>query len=82
MQGTENSTLSVDKITKFSVRPPELHYIVDMVSKYYRWFKVGKGSLKYDTMHSLLDDDLRRSSWIDELGHIVKLRYNTLPEVV
>ena len=82
LKGTKKATLSVDKITKFSIRPPELRYIVDMVGNYYRWFKVGKGSLKYDEMHSLLDNDLRRSSWIDGLGHIVKLRYNALPEVV
>jgi len=34
------SKISTDKITQFSIRPPELKYIIDQVGNYYRWIKI------------------------------------------
>ncbi|MGB0405008.1 MAG: hypothetical protein ACPGDB_02325, partial [Fusobacterium sp.] len=39
LEGTVvNSKVSVDKVTQFSLRPPELREIVTKVGLYYRWF--------------------------------------------
>ena len=38
LQGLFNSPVSVDKITRFSVRPPELRGIFRKVGCYYQWF--------------------------------------------
>ena len=39
MQLYKNSC-KLDLITRFSLRPPELMTIADMIRKYYRWFNV------------------------------------------
>ena len=41
----QNSS-SIDKITKFSVRHPELLQIFDQVGNYYRWFHISKKEKK------------------------------------
>ena len=40
LQSAVNSTLSIDKITKFSIRPPELKGVVRNPCNYFRWFKI------------------------------------------
>ena len=44
LESTDNNA-SVDKITQFSLRQPELLKLVDMVGKYFRWFQIS------ETMH-------------------------------
>ena len=41
LQGVQKSNISVDKVTQFSLRPPELREIVTQVESYYRWFHIG-----------------------------------------
>ena len=38
LEGATTTRVSIDKITKFSLRPPELKEIVTQVGMYYRWF--------------------------------------------
>ena len=33
---SDKSILSIDKVSKFSLRPPELRYLIDQVGKCYR----------------------------------------------
>ena len=42
IQGSVQENISVDNITSFSVRPPELRHIFNSVGNYFRWFHVGK----------------------------------------
>ena len=38
LEGVMSSNVSIDKITKFSLRPPEIRNIVTELGNYYRWF--------------------------------------------
>ena len=40
IQGTFDAPVSVDKVTKYSVRPPELRHVIRTLGHYYRWFFV------------------------------------------
>ena len=40
LQGVFSGPISVDKITKFSVRPPELRHVIRTVGQYFRWFHI------------------------------------------
>ena len=73
-----HSSLKVDLITLFSVRPPELIFIRE-VEKYVQWFKRSgtitirstEGSLRLaDTM---LSSCIERSAWIDGLNNQLKI---------
>lgn len=75
-----NST-KIDKITQFSLRPPELTFLFDKVGEYYRWFDVGTLCVKNDVVSELISVDLHSSVWIDSLQCQVKLRKNAFSEV-
>ena len=40
LQGPEGQKISIDKTSKFSLQPPELHYLIDQVGLHYHWFHV------------------------------------------
>ena len=61
-----SSGLTHDKISIFSLRPPQLLF-VDDVRSYFRWF------IREKTKKSLLNYDLPRP-WMDGTGMLVKLR--------
>ena len=75
------STISLDSITKFSVRPPELRSFIRNVSHYFRWFKLGTKELKYNECKESLAFDLYESKWIDGVQREVKVRKNAFPEI-
>ena len=39
--------------------------IVDMVGKYYRWFNVLSKLLKDNLVLEFIDEDIKKSAWID-----------------
>ena len=46
------SKLSVDKVTQFSLRPPELLHVFDKLEYYFRWFEIESTKInvnKFDT---------------------------------
>ena len=49
-----------DAIPRFSLRPPELMTIVDMVGKYYRSSNVSSKPLKDDLVIEFIDEDLKK----------------------
>ena len=85
LQSAVNSTLSIDKITKFSIRPPELKGIVRNPCNYFRWFKM-ETSVISDTLlrddETLLNIDMFQSCWIDGMQHAVRVRKKAIPEVI
>ena len=56
------SKISVDKITKFSVRPLELSHLFDQVGNYYRWFLSDPKILDREAIECNLSGDLYSSS--------------------
>ena len=54
-----NNYCKIDPITRFSLRPPELMIIVDMVGKYYKWFNVSLKPLKDHYVIEFLYEDLK-----------------------
>ena len=54
-------------IKRFSLRPPELIKFVDMVGKYYRWFNVLSQPSKDNLVLEFIDEDLKKSAWIDAM---------------
>ena len=76
------STLTVDKVTQFSVRPPELMFIFDQLGNYFRWFKIVPKIVKEGQMREIIHDNIRLTSWVDGLQRLVKIRRKALPEVI
>ena len=62
-----NTSCNLDPITIFSLRPPKLMTIVDMVGKYYRWLKVSSKPLKDNLVLEFLDEDIKTCAWIDAM---------------
>ena len=54
------TSCKLDPITRFSLRPPELMTIFDMVGKYYRWFNVSSKPLKDNLVLEFLDEDIQK----------------------
>ena len=71
-----------DKISEFSIRPPELRSCFDMVGNYYRWFKIMHKKLAKGDVLKFLDTDLKKSAWIDGQSRKVLIRSRALPEVI
>ena len=81
LQGLYDVNISVDKVTLFSVRPPELRVLFREVPNYYRWFKRENSQFSYEQVEEKIDYDLNRSVWINGLNGQVKLRLKAFNEV-
>ena len=81
LQGLFKSSISVDKITKFSVRPPELRDLVKNVGNYYRWFYVKNERMNRDHVETALELSLDSCMWVDGLQNQVYLRTKAIPEM-
>ena len=73
------SKLSVDKITQFGLRPPELRF-VDKVGDYFCWFHIERKKISIASFQTHITEDLHGSCRIDALQHQVKLRRRALPK--
>lgn len=82
MQGLFSSKISIDKITRFSVRSPELRELFHQVGNYYRWFIIINKRLGRERLENVLDDSIWNSLWVDGLQNQVCLRLKDLPEVI
>lgn len=81
LDDVRNSNISVDKITIFSVRPPELRRVFNAVGEYFRWFAYDKKRVTWDDMKLQLKDDVTFTSFIDGLQNKIKVRRQALPEI-
>ena len=81
IDGCLKSHISLDSITKFSVRPPELTPLIREVGQYYRWFYVEKNVLKAKECEEGLKSSLYTSMWIDGVQRKIKVRSKAFPEI-
>jgi predicted GIY-YIG superfamily endonuclease len=82
MNDLKQSGMGYDKITQFSLRPPELKVLIDMVGHYYRWFYIDMGNkVSSVDMVEALKDNIFDSIWIDGLQRQVKLRQKAIVEI-
>ena len=82
LEGLKDSPLSVDKVTVFSIRPPELRHIFDQLGNYYRWFSIGGKLHKRTELLTEIDIDVTKCCWIDGLHRQVFLRKSAKKEVL
>lgn len=75
------SGVSVDKVTQFSLRPPELLKIFDHLEGYYRWFHISPKKVATSDLDKVISDSFESSSWIDGLQRQVRVRKKALKEV-
>ena len=82
LEGALSSRVSVDKVTGFSLRPPELREIVTQVGNFYRWFYIGNTAIHDTKLEELIDADIYNSCWINSLQQHVYIRQNALSELM
>ena len=79
------SKVTVDNITLFGFRPPELLPLIRSPGIYYRWFSSTKGKRAAcrdpAALEIALDSNINESLWIDGLGHRLRLRCGAMEEV-
>jgi predicted GIY-YIG superfamily endonuclease len=80
-KGVSMSRVSIDKVSKFSLRPPELR-IFDTMRGYFRWFEYGSTYLTGDQLDDMLDQEFERVRFVDGLMQQVKIRHKALPEIL
>lgn len=75
------SSTKVDRVTQFSLRPPELRHICDKLGNYFRWFHVSETCLKESEITELLSEEVSSCGWVDLLHCQVKLRRKAIEEL-
>lgn len=76
------SSSSVDRITQFSVRPPELRQVFNLVGDYFRWFYIEeKTKLSGDKLRKAIDLNLCKTAFVDGLQRVVKVRTKAFGEI-
>lgn len=69
---------TVDKITLFSIRPPELRFVRSL-QNYYKWF-ITVSRNQNET--SLLNRDFFQCPWINGVGHLLQVRAVAIPYIL
>ena len=79
------SNVSMDRVTLFGLRPPELVCLIPRVDLYFRWAYITsapKTEAGQDTLKALFDENnFRLSVWTDCYGNSVKFRLKAIPEI-
>ena len=57
--------MSVDNYTLFTTIPPEFCYVLNHVGEYRVWFLISKKKFICKNMLTMLDNDLKKSYFID-----------------
>ena len=70
-----DSRLSIDKVSLFAVRPPELLFIRD-IEFYFRHFSFEK--ISFRSAIDCVKSSLHESCWVDGVGHLIRLRSDSL----
>ena len=81
LQSLNKTPFSTDKVTVFSIRPPELLF-VDSLKQYFRWFVREKLSCKRNENINIrfLKDNILDSHWIDGENFAIRLRPSAVEE--
>ena len=75
------SKISVDNITQFDLRPPELCQIVNKLEEYYYCFVISS-KVKIGYFHIKTRISLSESFWVDVIQRQILVRKKCLPEIV
>ena len=81
LKGAIGANITVDMISVFSLRPPELRIFIDSPGLYFRWFEIKKKPLTYEKMQLLLDSSYENCAWIDALQQQVYVKDTALKEI-
>ena len=77
----KQSKVSVDRISVFSLRPPELMEIFDTTRNYFRWIHIEKGAIGGDDLKQKLKRNIYRSCFVNCLQQQNYVRLKALPEI-
>ena len=77
------SSSRIDRITQFSIRPPEFRSIFNSPGNYFRWTStsIKRNCLKGDDLQKAISDNLDTSQFVDGLSQVVKIRAAAFPEI-
>ena len=75
------SKMSIDIVTIFSLRPPELREFVNTTRNYFKWFHIKPQKVK-GTMNDLISHSLNESIWVGHLQYKKLVRIEALPEII
>ena len=81
----EHETLNrstTDRISEFSVRPPELLSCFDTIGNFYRWFHISEKPLKKENLVQLISFDVSRSIFVDGHCRVISIRKKAMKEVI
>ena len=81
LEDLKQSKVSIDRISEFGIRPPELRLTFNSVGNYFRWFKVTKRKMKRDEMMERINISLHESLWVDGMQRCVRVRERALEEI-
>ena len=80
---TPELSISIDKITKFALRSPDIRYLTDQVGLRHPWFFIDSKILDYTQVMSIYDYDIYKCGWVDDkLNHPVYLPKQAFPEIL
>lgn len=81
--GLLDSHVSVDRVSQFSLRPPEFRCLFDAMGEYFRWFEYIKGKRVTDQQFNIqVKEDIYYTIFVDSLMCQVKIRYEAFDEIM
>ena len=81
LDSTLRSSVSVDRISKFSILPPDLRKIFNKAGDYLRWFHISSNKIDTDKFKEYLSQPILESRWFDGMLDSVKVRDTALKEI-
>ena len=75
------SRLSVDKVTQFSLRPPEFLQLFNELGNYFRWFHISD-KVKETDFPNAISECISTTLFVDGLQRVIKVRKKALPEII
>ena len=81
VESTRESSISIGKIIKFSLRSPVIRGLIGQVGLYYRCFFYSK-ILDYTQFKSILDYNIYKCRSFDGLNHLICLQKRAFPEIL
>lgn len=81
----QNSDYSIDKITTFGLRPPELLFVAYVVS-YLSWFTITSIRVTEYTIAAVVDkyvniSDVQKAYWMDGANRLVRIKQYAIPNL-
>ena len=74
--------ITLDRISEFGIRPPELRVLFDTVGNYFRWFHISQIMIDEERMNELVVTNIHCSHWVDGIMRVIKVRLKALEEIM